>query len=403
MQERLWNGESTCVNDTLWGENVVTEHVGYDLERENREGKRVAHGKRLADLLDNGNKLIDNNHWSFESEYSVAYTSRSNSVKHFRTVKEKPNEIGRRIVAESHFDMKSVNEKILDKPSYFQASETEAVTETIISTGQIGDANARIECGESNHPSYNNNIVGGNHFWQTEADHNQDWYICDTCNKSFKTKKTLRSHIVQHLYTKLYKCKFCPKVVPRLHLLRDHEAIHSNEKLFECRFCKLPFHNKSRLRWHVRKLHSNSVTRICEVCGLSFNNSDNFKKHYLMHTKEKKYECKYCEKTFRRSNQRRQHQKTQHQRLTCDKCDLIFSNKGQLRKHRMVHLDRPYKCDQCDASFTQNTNLTKHKVIHSGVKPYKCHLCSTAYAHQSNLNKHLKDKHSVHSPFAVLT
>ena len=310
---------------------------------------------------------------------------------HFETVKRNPNDTGRRLNGESRmeglFDINSKYERVFDNQSHSQAS----LIKTHIPISQEGDGNASIECG-----NYYDDGACGNHFCQTDAYYNVDEYICDTCNQSFRRKRYLKKHIVQHFNNrKLYKCKYCPKEVTSRQSLRKHEARHLNENLYKCKFCKLSFQTESTLVSHVRTSHGKSAPYICEVCGLSFNAAQQLRRHITLHTGEKKYECNYCEKTFRRSERCKIHERTQHQRLTCDKCDLIFSNRKQLRKHRMVHLDRPFKCDQCDASFTQNTNLTKHKVIHSGVKPYKCHLCVSAYAHQSNLNKHLKVAHSL--------
>ncbi|XP_035293177.1 zinc finger protein 30-like [Cricetulus griseus] len=69
-----------------------------------------------------------------------------------------------------------------------------------------------------------------------------------------------------------------------------------------------------------------------------------------IHTGEKPYECKECQKFFRRYS--------------------------ELISHQGIHVgDKPYDCQDCGKAFRLSSQLTQHQSIHVGEKPYKCLEC----------------------------
>ena len=60
--------------------------------------------------------------------------------------------------------------------------------------------------------------------------------------------------------------------------------------------------------------------------------------------------------------------------LKCDECGKILSSKGNLKKHKVLHLsDKPWKCNECNLTFNQARDLNTHKMQkHTNERPHVC-------------------------------
>ncbi|CAH8428963.1 unnamed protein product [Schistosoma turkestanicum] len=121
--------------------------------------------------------------------------------------------------------------------------------------------------------------------------------------------------------------------------------------------CGKTFRDTAAMRKHLHT-HGPRV-HICAECGKAFVESSKLKRHQLVHTGEKPYQCAF------------------------DGCGKRFSLDFNLRTHLRIHTgDRPYPCPQpgCSKRFAQSTNLKSHLATHSKIRA----------THQSNFmtNRH---------------
>ena len=76
-------------------------------------------------------------------------------------------------------------------------------------------------------------------------------------------------------------------------------------------------------------------------------------------------------------------------RFACDQCPKTFSRKDGLTTHKILHTGvKLFSCDLCHKKFANSHHLTEHKRIHSGDKPFQCNLCPMKFAKSFNLIRH---------------
>ena len=60
---------------------------------------------------------------------------------------------------------------------------------------------------------------------------------------------------------------------------------------------------------------------------------------------------------------------------------------GHIRLHTG---DKPYQCKVCDKYFSDLSNLKRHLRIHTGDKPYKCTVCGKGFRQSAHLTTHIR-------------
>ncbi|KAH8269815.1 hypothetical protein KR018_012129, partial [Drosophila ironensis] len=122
---------------------------------------------------------------------------------------------------------------------------------------------------------------------------------------------------------------------------------HANDKKIACphKGCHKNFRDSSAMRKHLHT-HGPRV-HVCAECGKAFVESSKLKRHQLVHTGEKPFQC------------------------TFEGCGKRFSLDFNLRTHVRIHTgDRPFVCpfDACNKKFAQSTNLKSHILTHAKAK-----------------------------------
>ncbi|GIY16138.1 transcriptional repressor protein YY1 [Caerostris darwini] len=138
-----------------------------------------------------------------------------------------------------------------------------------------------------------------------------------------------------------------PKQLAEFAKMKPRKLSDDLSKTIACphKGCIKMFRDNSAMRKHLHT-HGPRV-HVCAECGKAFVESSKLKRHQLVHTGEKPFQC------------------------TFDGCGKRFSLDFNLRTHVRIHTgDRPYVCpfDACSKKFAQSTNLKSHILTHAKAK-----------------------------------
>jgi len=128
------------------------------------------------------------------------------------------------------------------------------------------------------------------------------------------------------------------------------------------------FRDNSAMRKHLHT-HGPRV-HVCAECGKAFVESSKLKRHQLVHTGEKPFQC------------------------TFEGCGKRFSLDFNLRTHVRIHTgDRPYVCpfEGCNKKFAQSTNLKSHILTHAKQKSGRGSVSSPDSGHALDSAHHTLD------------
>lgn len=124
------------------------------------------------------------------------------------------------------------------------------------------------------------------------------------------------------------------------------------------------FSSRTTLEGHEQSDCGRSPSFECAVCGKFLANKATLNKHMMIHTDERRFACKFCDKRFR------------------DKIKLTTHT-------RYRHSgERPHKCPYCEKCFVDLSTMKIHTIVHTGIKRYVCYGCGERYPTNSALHKH---------------
>lgn len=190
-----------------------------------------------------------------------------------------------------------------------------------------------------------------------------------------------------------HPCEVCGKRFDSYYL-KIHMRRHTGEKPYACSECNKKFRKKPLLKAHLKRYHGDLKDLMCDLCGNVFSSKGNLKSHKLIHTDEKRFECKVCRKRFRQAVHLTEHEKTHENEFPyrCLPCGKQYKCKLSLDKHKESYHDgikRVFPCHLCDKSFTRKAKLNDHVNFHLGQSRHLCEYCGKPFLSRKTLRTHI--------------
>ena len=265
-------------------------------------------------------------------------------------------------------------------------------------TGADGNLSSQFSKNEQEATNDSENLSSENMYIDTQSGERR--FKCHFCEKTFKLKSKLFSHVRRHTGEYPHQCKKCGGgFAERRALVRHITKIHKGNKSFKCDICEKYF-TKGEFAWHL-KTHEKPYK--CETCGKGFACKDYLRIHSRLHTGERPYKCEICEATFPARSNVSTHIAMHHlddddavakfgikNILECDTCGKRFLHKSRLSIHVMRHHsgERPFPCETCGKRFVELSKLKRHEMIHTGTRLFKCSFCKEVFPWKRHLKQH---------------
>lgn len=169
--------------------------------------------------------------------------------------------------------------------------------------------------------------------------------VCSMCQTVFDSYKDLMKHTRKGCppgNPQVYKCDECGKTCTDRRAIIEHMVVHSEERPYACRICDKTYKTKKILRRHEGIHAMTRDTYQCPDCAFKTHWKTNIKRHIL-----------------------EVHKKENRPLFSCTHCPFTTPNRRYIEKHKFGHWkDCPYMCENCGKMFKAEHDLETHKQTH---------------------------------------
>ena len=247
--------------------------------------------------------------------------------------------------------------------------------------------------------------------------------FCSLCDKTFSSKSSMDKHMPFHSKKKTFElkeikvfCSLCDKTFASKSAMDKHMPFHSLEpnenKRYPCPLCPGIYINVESLTKHISSFHNKQENFgqdfegcSCLKCDIVFSNRRNLRKHIRrVHEPIEMHQCKLCDLKVTTERSLKKHILTIHEGKSpfeCNQCDAKYRTRTTLYKHiREIH-EKTFKCLTCFMRFSEASLLKNHEKVHERKKlqpNFKCFICKANYELKTDFAKHISEVHEGKKP-----
>ena len=122
------------------------------------------------------------------------------------------------------------------------------------------------------------------------------WSYYDRCPATFASRQGLQYHMESDHEMVQHACTHCERVFKTRLCLTSHVLRHHEKRTeFKCEYCGNDFATIREVNWHVKVIHSNNVR--CDLCNEMCVNPRVLMKHKFIHHGDRsffKIRCNMC-------------------------------------------------------------------------------------------------------------